>query len=110
VTYINQRQNSDNRPLLVVYLFFYFFIFKTPGIKKTCLKRFHSNVDSDMIWNFSTLWKQSDSISGKKNRIHLYDDWHSREETVKSCRLNPPVCKLLRFVFNFTMMIFVASS
>lgn len=46
----------------------------------------------------------------EKNRIHLYEDWHSRQETVKSCRLNPPVCKLLRFLFNFTVRIFVACS
>lgn len=45
-----------------------------------------------------------------KNRIQLCEDWHSRQETVESFRLNPSVCKLLRFPFNFTMKIYVASS
>lgn len=65
MTYLNQKQSGDNRLqlalYLIVYLFVWFvidlFIFKTAGIKKTCLKRFHSNVASDMIWKCSTLWK-----------------------------------------------------
>lgn len=61
MTYINQRQNNDNRLQLVVYLI-YTRIFKRPGSKKRCLERFHSNVNSAIIWNFSMPWKQSDSI------------------------------------------------
>lgn len=108
VTYINQRQNSDNRLQLVLYLFLYLFL-RHQVARKHAWKGF--------IW----MWIQTSSGSflhfgnGQtafegKNRFHLYEDWHSRQETVKSCRLNPPVCKLLRFLFHFTMRIFVASS
>lgn len=85
----------------------YLFIFKTPEnmLEKVSLKcGFRHDLE------VFSLWKQSDSIWRGKKRIHLYEDWHSRQETVKSCRLNPLLCKLLQFLFNFTISMFAASS
>lgn len=58
----------------------------------------------EFFYALETIWQHM----RKKNQkyYHLYEDQHTRQETAKSCRLSPPVCKLLRFLFNFTMRIF----